>query len=176
MSETTNKGNNFMAYEYKDVTVKKTMQAVYADSYENFGWTLEGTSDPVGKIDSITMKYKRDRKIRNKAEITRLQRQFDACVAEVLRLESSKKIKAAAVAYVVGVIGTAFMAGSVFAVTTGNVGACVVLSIPAFIGWIIPYLLFRSISGKKTLQVNPLIEQKYDELYTICEKANRLLN
>lgn len=167
---------NFVGFEYKEVTIKKTMQSVYLDSYENFGWIIEENSVPVGKPDCITLKFKRNRKIRNKAEITRLQRQFDAYVVEILKLESSKKTKALAVAYVVGVIGTAFMAGSVFAVTAGNVGTCIVLAIPGFVGWIIPYLLFRTISGKRTEQVNPLIDKKYDELYSVCEKANELLD
>ncbi len=176
MSETTNNGNDFVGFEYKDVTIKKTMQSIYVDSYSNFGWIFEENNVSVGKPDYIIMKFKRNRKIRNKAELTRLQRQFDAYVAEILRLENSKKTKAAAVAYVVGVIGTAFIAGSVFAVTAGNVGTCVVLAIPGFIGWIIPYLLFRRINEKSTEQVNPLIGQKYDELYSVCEKANGLLN
>lgn len=176
MRETTSNENSFVGFEYKEVTVKNSMQSVYSDSYKSFGWILEGNSNPVGKTDSITIKFKRNRKIRNKAELTRLQRQFDAYVVEILRLEGSKKTKAAAVAYVVGVIGTAFVTGSVFAVTAGNVGTCIVLAIPGFIGWIIPYLLFRSISGKKTEQVNPLISQKYEDLYSVCEKANELLN
>ena len=176
MSGTANNENSFIGFEYKDVTVKKTMQSVYSDSYKSFGWNLEGNSAPIGKTDCITIKFKRDRKIRNKAELTRLQRQFDAYVVEILKLEDSKKTKAAAVAYVAGVIGTAFVTGSVFAVTAGNVGMCIVMAIPGFVGWIIPYLLFRSISGKKTEQVNPLISQKYEDLYSVCEKANELLN
>lgn len=176
MSEMGSNENDFMGFEYKDITVRKTMHSVYADSYKNFGWILEGNSAPVGKPDFVTMKFKRNRKIRNKAELTRLQRQFDSYVIEILRLESSKKVKAAAIAYAVGVIGTAFIAGSVFAVTSGKVGTCIVLAIPGFIGWTIPYLLYRTINGKKTEQVIPLIDQKYDELYSVCEKANELLN
>lgn len=176
MNGTTNDKNRFVGFEYKEVTIKKTMQPVYSDSYKSFGWILEGNSDSVGKPDYIKMKFKRDRKIRNKAELTRLQRMFDAYVSEILRFEGSKKTKAAVIAYVVGVIGTAFVAGSVFAVTAGKVGACIVLAIPGFIGWIIPYLLFRSISRKKTEQVNPLICQKYEDLYSVCEKANKLLS
>jgi len=175
MSEITNNENSFVGFEYKEVTVKKTMQSVYLDSYKNFGWILEGKSDPFGKLDSITLKFKRNRKIRNKAELTRLQRQFDAYVVEIIRFEDSKKTKATAVAFVVGVIGTAFVAGSVFAVIAGNVGTCIILAIPGFIGWIIPYLVFRSISGKKTEQVNLLINQKYEDLYIVSEKANELL-
>lgn len=175
MSEATKSENSFIGFEYKDITVRKTMGAVYMDSYKSFGWVYEGNGETVGKPNSIVIKFKRDRKIRNKAELTRLQRQFDAFAEEIIRMEDSKKTKAAAVAYVVGVIGTAFMAGSVFAVTAGKVGPSIVFAIPGFLGWIIPYLLFRSISGKRTEQVNPMISQKYEELYNVCEKANDLL-
>lgn len=126
------------------------MVSVFADGYENFGWQLDSTADLVGNVDSITMKFKRDRKIRNKAELTRLQRNFDACVSEILSLEFSKYIKASIAAYI--------------------------LAIPAFVGWTLPYFLYQGIRKKKTLQVTPLIDQKYDELYAVCEKVNSLLH
>lgn len=168
--------NIFTGYEYRDIIVKKTMQSVYADSFGSFGWIAEGIGEAVGKVDSVVMKFKRDRKIRNKSELTRLQRQFEACTEEIVSLERSKVTKAAGIAYAVGVIGCVFMAGSVFAVTSGNIPLCVILAVPGFLGWIAPYLIFRSISGKRTEVVNPLINQKYDELYSVCEKANALLN
>lgn len=173
---TEKKEISFVEYEYKEITVPGKQASMQIDCYECFGWMEEGTEEATGKPDSIVMKFKRDRKIRNKAELTRLQRQFEACVKEIISMEKSKKTKAAAIAYVVGVVGTAFMAGSVFAVNAGNIPLCVVLAIPAFIGWILPYLFFRSVSGKKTEAINPLIELKYDELYDVCKKANALLD
>ena len=167
---------NFIGYEYRDITVKKSMQSVYADSFGNFGWIAEGIGEAVGKVDSVVMRFKRDRKIRNKSELTRLQRQFEACTAEIVSLERSKVMKAAGIAYVVGVLGCAFMAGSVFAVTAGNIPLCVILAVPGFLGWIVPYPIFRSISAKRTEVAGPLINQKYDELYSVCEKANALLS
>lgn len=168
---------NFVGYEYQEVAVKRGMVSVYADGYENFGWVLEGTEEQPGKLalDTVCMKFKRNRKILNKVELTRLQRNFDACVSEILSLEASKHILASVIAYAVGVIGTAFMAGSVFAVTAGKLIPCILLAVPAFIGWILPYFLYRRLEKKKTEQVTPLIDQKYDELYTVCEKAHDLL-
>lgn len=115
------------------------------------------------------------RKILNKPELTRLQRQFEACTEEIVSLERSKVTNAAAIAYVVGIVGCAFMAGSVFAVTAENIPLCVILGFLGFSGWAAPYLIFRKISGKRTEMVEPLIEKKYDELYSVCEKANALL-
>ena len=175
MSEITKNENNFVGYEYKDVTVKRNMESVYTDGYTNFGWALEGTSIPIQSVGSVTMKFKRDRKIRNKAELSRLQRQFDSCVTEIERLEFSKVVGASTVAYVIGVIGTAFMAGSVFAYTANLLPLSVILAIPGFVGWIIPYLFYCNIRKKKTDKVMPLIDQKYDEIYEVCEKANGLL-
>ena len=165
---------NFIGYEYISVDARKSMSSVYIDGYENFGWQLEGTENPAGSVDTITLKFKRDRKITNKAELTRLQRNFDACVQEILSLESSKRTKAMIAALCVGVAGTAFMAGSVFCVTSGLILPCIILAIPAFAGWAAPYFLFRNIFRKRAAEVTPLIDQKYDEIYSICEKANAL--
>lgn len=166
--------NSFVGYEYTNVTVKRSVANLYEDSYENFGYELESVSDIMGKIDSVSMKFKRDRKIRNKSELTRLQRNFDSCVNEILELEKSKYMFAATVAYIIGIIGTAFMAGSVFCVTANMIVPCIILAVPAFIGWILPYFIYKNIVKKKTAEVTPLIDEKYDEIYDVCEKAHNL--
>ncbi|MGN1015192.1 MAG: hypothetical protein ACI4PM_07545 [Butyricicoccus sp.] len=168
---------NFVGYEYQSVNVKRSMVSVYADGYENFGWEYEGMEEEPGKLtmDTVTMRFKRNRKIPNKAELTRLQRNFNVCIKEILSLEASKRTKASVIAYTVGIVGTAFMAGSVFSVTAGKIIPCIILAIPAFIGWILPYFVFRNVEKKRTEQVMPLIDQKYDELYAVCERAHALL-
>lgn len=176
MSEVAaNTSNGFIGYEYKDVTISRELEPIYTDGYGNFGWTLEGTGFSIGSPTAIVLKFKRDRKIRNKAELTRLQRQFDACANEVVTLERSKMISAATVAYVVGVIGAAFMAGAVFAYLAGLTWLMIVLAIPGFAGFVLPYFLYITIRKNKTAKVAPLIDSKYDEIYSVCEKANGLL-
>jgi hypothetical protein len=157
MSEITRNGQGFVGFEYKDVTIKRELVSLYADSYPNFGLTLEDTTPPVGSVNSVTMKFKRDRKLRNKAELTRLGRQFDAIAKEISSLEFSKITGGATAAYIVGLVGTAFMAGSVFVITAAapSIPLCVILAIPGFIGWLLPYLLFRKISAMRTEQVTP---------------------
>lgn len=175
MNEQVSNSNTFIGYEYRDITVDRSLEGMYADGYENFGWKLESVSNPTLSINTITMKFKRDRKIRNKAELTRLQRQFDSYVKEIQDMEKSKSSSASIVAYTVGLIGTAFMAGSTFAITADNVILCIILAIPAFIGWILPYFLYKSTYAKKAAKVTPLIENKHDEVYEGCERANSLL-
>lgn len=178
MSEKNADGNGFIGYEYKNITVGREMESLYADGYTNFGWTLEDVdiSSNIRGSHTANLKFKRDRKICNKAELTRLQRQFDACIQEIQTLERSKISSASIAAFTVGLIGTVFMAGSVFAYIGGMQVLSIVLAVPGFLGWIIPYFAYRKIQENKTASLTHLIEQKYDEIYAVCEKANSLLN
>ena len=177
MGDTTKNDKNYVGYEYRDVSVDSSMEALYVDSYESFGWQFEGRQPSLLGITtgSVGLKFKRDRKILNKAELTRLQRQFDSCVSEITRMDQSKASYASIVAFTIGIIGTAFMAGATFAFLGNLIVLCIVLAVPAFIGWIVPYFAYRSAFEKKNTKVTPLIESKYDEIYEVCEKANRLL-
>ena len=107
----TNKGNGFIGYEYMEVAADRQMEAVYADSYPSFGWRLDACTPCVQGLTRVTMKFKRDRKIRNKAELTRLQRQFESGAAEIAALEKSKTLGASAAAFLIRNVGTANMAG-----------------------------------------------------------------
>lgn len=55
-----------------------------------------------------------------------------------------------------------------------HVALCILFAIAGFIGWILPYFVYRRVVRKKTKKVTPLIEEKFDEIYEICEKGNRL--
>ena len=111
-------------------------------------------------------------------ELTRLQRNFEACVAEIGNLEKEKISRPSIAAITVGIIGTAFMAGSTFAVTAQppHIILCIILAIPGFLGWVMPYFLYKAGVRRQTERITPLIEAKYDEIYEICEKGNKLLN
>jgi hypothetical protein len=177
VSEITKNSENFVVYECKDITVRRDMESLYADSYPSFGWTLEGTGAHVLGLSSVMLKFKRDRKTRNKAELTRLQRQFESIVGEIERLENSKTIGASIVAFTVGIVGTAFLAGSVFAITATpqNIPLCIILGVPGFIGWALPYFLYTRILKKRIDTVTPLIDGQYDAIYEVCERAGALL-
>ncbi len=162
-------------YEYKSITVDRDIESMYVDSYQNFGWMLESIFKPQAGFNTIAMKFKRDRKVRNKAELTRLQRQFEACASEITRMEKSKASHGMMLALTVGLIGTAFLAGAIFAYLGGLIGLCIVLALPGFIGWILPHFLYNSTYSKQAAKVDPLIEIKQDEIYEVCERANALL-
>jgi hypothetical protein len=177
MSEITRNAENFVGYEYKEVVTVSAMEGVYADGYPNFGWTLDGVVPSALGLSAVNLKFKRDRKIRNKAELSRLQRQFEQTVAQIMNLERSKTTGAFATAMTVGLIGSVFLAGATFAfIYGGMVLLMVILAIPGFIGWGLPYLLYKKLSTKKAAIVAPLMEQQYDTIYEICAKGNTLLS
>lgn len=172
----------FMSYDYKEVEAEQNMIPFLRDGYESFGWeiqekSVESKNHPKQSHKSILL-MRRNRKIMNKPELQRLQSHFEACVEDVKALEKSKESKATMISLIVGIFGTAFMAGSVFAVTAEEplIALCIILAIPGFMGWILPYFLYKGIREKQTQTIKPLIEKKYDEIYEICEKGNKLLN
>ncbi|MBC1458660.1 hypothetical protein [Listeria newyorkensis] len=163
---------DFVGYEYKDITINQEQESLFVDGYTNFGWDLDSVSK---SVTSLKIKFKRDRKIRNKAELTRLQRQFDACVDEMEQLERSKKTTARIVAYGIALVGTIGMACSVFAVTSGLITLSVIFAIPGVLGWLIPYFSYKKLYQKKAAEITILMDQKNEELYEVSKKANGLL-
>lgn len=188
MSEFAKNGKKTIGYEYKEAFVDRDKVSLYLDAYESFGWVPDESGGfsgrltipnipSVGNMGKIPIRMKRDRKIINKAELTRLQRHFEACVHDIDEIEKSKTRGATIASIIIGIIGTAFMAGSVFAVVAEppRILLCIILGIPAFVGWIVPYFAYKTLVKRKAAEANERIEQKYDEIYEICEKGSRLL-
>jgi hypothetical protein len=125
---------HFIAYEYKNVTAAHDFENIYLDSLPNFGWKPDGNTPFFSSrgAAAISLKFKRDRGIQNKSELSKLERQFENSVQMIESLERSKKSVAQISAFTIGIIGTAFLAGSVFAYLTGMLPLMVILAIPGF--------------------------------------------
>lgn len=179
---------HYVGYEYMEVKADLNKASIYIDSYGNFGWerdenlNISSRQNIYSKTglpqegESVLLRFKRDRKIMNKTELTRLQRNFEDCMNQIEELEKSKTNAAMIVSISIGMIGTMFMTGSTFAVVASPpiIWLCVLLAVPGFAGWILPYFIYKKMVSKRTKIVNPLIEGKYDEVYEICEKGSRL--
>ncbi|HIU75063.1 MAG TPA: hypothetical protein IAC62_04220 [Candidatus Pelethocola excrementipullorum] len=170
---------NFIGYEYKKLSADIEKISFLLDGYESFGWeqdTYVVDKNPSVNKDKKTILLKRDRKIMNKMELTRLQRNFEACVNEIDALEKAKTSRATIYALVIGILGTAFMACSVFAITaqTPNILLCIIFAIPGFVGWVLPYFVYKKEVRKQEEKLIPLIEEKYDEIYEICKKGTKI--
>ena len=76
MSETKERNeNSFVAYEYSTITVKRDIEPLYSDCYRNFGWIpMENREISMIDADRVALRFKRDRKIKNRMEVHALQR------------------------------------------------------------------------------------------------------
>lgn len=188
---TDKKGSPYIGYEYKEVTVPSNLAPMYMDCYECFGWKIEENkvsvsghsyifsdrSCTVQRRSFTTIHMKRNRKIINKMELTRLQQYFEACANEIEALEKAKTSAALIWSLVIGIIGTVFLAGSTFAAVHEPpvIWLCILLMIPGITGMILPFSVYRRVIREKTRRIQPIIEAKQEEIYKICEKGHSLL-
>ena len=171
-----NPEHGFVGFEYLEVSAKRSMESMYVDGYHNFGWKFEGASAQEAGSGAVRLKFKRDRRIPRKAELTRLQRQFEACAHEIETLQRSRTTTASIAAFSIGLVGTAFLGGAMFAYLAEMLPLMVVLAIPGFLGCIVPYFCYQKLCRKREAQIAPLIDQKNDEIDSVCEQGCRLLN
>lgn len=167
----------YRSYEYKRITVREQQTSFCLDCYRNLGWLPDENTPIRSERGKSLIQLKRDRKISNKMELSRLEHNFDACLAELEKLENSRTAIPALYTMACAMIGTVFIAGSVFAVTADPpiLWLCVLLAVPGFLGWILPYFIYRRGVEKRTEKIAPFIQKKFDEIDEICRKGCSLL-
>ena len=165
------------SYDYLKVTVGDDLCSQYIDGYACFGWKQDENRPAEKSGGKVTLHMKRPRSIINKVELTRLCRHFESCMNEITSLEASKNSVPAIVSLSLGLAGCVFMAGSVFAVTAENpiIWLMILLGVPGLVLWVAAYFGYRYAARRRAAKVEPIIEAKYDEVYGICEKAQKLL-
>jgi hypothetical protein len=199
------KEKSYVGYEYKNVTTRKEMESVITDGYKNFGWELEKSAPtvvkhirgpirvmlaplallpgtPFGKMiqdhksdTKVDINLKRDKAITSKNELNQLQIQFEKIINDIVCMEESKTTRANAAAYIVGMAGTVFMGLSTFSYLADNVQGCIILAVPGFLGWLLSAVVYKVIKEKRCKIIMPKIEEKYEDVTQICEKAYALI-
>lgn len=170
---------DFMSYEYRTKTVKAKDQTRAIDMYEAFGWEVTATAPAV--VDSVVISLKRDRKLKHKLELTKLERQAEDTFETINGLHRAKTKGASIFAYVFGVIAALIFGG----------GMCLVMlntnSIQAIVGGValgviglvlcgVNYRIYSRLAAKKTKQLLPVIDDNEDKFANLLEKGNDLLN
>lgn len=181
---------DFVAYEYLSLDVASDKEPLYVDCYENFGWILTNNSVLVDKEDyfinniklnnyrqQVNIKFKRDRKIKNKVQLITLQRKLEAALKEIDRLEAEPNTKGIISAMTIGMMGTVFLAISVFSITATKplYFLSTLTGIIGIAGWILPFFVYKN---KKTLTEKnnvSLIDEQYNNIYDTCEQAKKLI-
>jgi len=193
------KNNDFVAYEYKNITVKRDSVTIYTDCLSNFGWTLvdereygfQPTIPTVANVytpvvptvapghtddlETVSLKFKRDRKINNKLEVNRLERKCEDALASINGMERKSNAYTMGISLGTGIIGTAILAFAVYNFISSNVVLGVILAIIGFAGWGIGFFANHKVGQKKATQTEPMIQEQLEIAYSACEQAHALL-
>lgn len=170
---------DYVTYEYKTKVVKKNEQTRAIDVYEAFGWEITSVQNTV--TGDVALSMKRDRKLKHKQELVKLERQAEERLARVNALEKSKTLSASVFGYVFGSVSALIFGGGMCLtmLMTGNIGAFVggiVLGIAGIVLMSVNYPIFKKIAAKKTKEVLPLIDENEEQLANVLEKGNDLLS
>lgn len=165
----------FVAYEYATVRVGRDKESLYRDVYASFGWTIEGYLSARGPGNSVTLKMKRDRRIKNRAVVTELQRKAEEALASLENLERSRTTTATAAAWFTGLVGAGLLAGSIFSLDAGLVPLFLVLGVAGLLLWVAPFYIHATLRARCTAQACPHIDREYDVIHETAEQAAGLL-
>lgn len=164
-----------VTYEYATVRVERDLESLYRDTYASFGWLIDGYGASGPNPNTVTLKFKRSRHIKNRPQVVELQRKAERALAEIATLEKSKSTGAFITAFTAGLIGSGFLAGSVFAIEASNWGLSIPLGVIGLIGWLAGYLLHGRVKASRTATVTPQIDRQYDVVYEASEQAAHLI-
>lgn len=169
---------NAITYDYKTIKVKRSIETLVCDTYENLGWQLTNTSSVEGSLFYVHLSFKRDRKVENKVELLKLQDQADNVVSTIDYLQNKKKNVGTAGAITTGVVGSLVFGGGlsmtmllsgigymIGGIALGLVGAGICA---------LAYPIFKKVNKKKGVNIQALLESEYDKLADICESATKL--
>lgn len=199
-----NDNKNFVAYEYKDITVKHDTRAIYTDCLSNFGWELieeqeygfqpiqsdihhvntriksniHAVQSPPSQIDGINMislKFKRDRRIDHKSELNRLERQCENALAAISSLERKNSTYTMGLSLGAGIIGAVFLGFAVYNFLSSNIILGLFLTVIGVAGWATGFFGNLKMARKKTVQAEPIIQEQLEIAYRVSEQAHALL-
>ena len=194
---------NFIGYEYKTVNATRDSAEMYIDCMENFGWSLvenDGydVQDLISNLNPVnlgrniadaaqtfgetadvapamTLKFKRDRRIENKQQLDKLEREYEAALSAISKVERKNSAQTMGVSLGTGIIGALFVGLSVYNFISSNIVLGIVLAAIGAIGWAIGFFSNKKVGNKKSTQTEPYIQEQMNIVYSTCEKAHALL-
>ncbi len=176
MADRTDGAQGYSSYEYARTTVKTDLGQVTLDCYESLGYELTGQRS-AGASGQVTLSFRRSRKIKGKAQLSKIQREMDDMIAHIAKLEAAKTSKAVSQSIGLGIV-SALVLGLGMCCTmvwTHLMVLGIIVGVVGIIGCIFTFLKYRNTVAKESARVEPQIEQTYDRLATKCEEAQALL-
>lgn len=167
---------NFITYDYFTTRTSAESATMVADYYESLGWEL---TNRTGFLN-LTLTFRRDRKIANKSDLVKAQKNLDSALKHIELLEKKKTASPRLASVIFGSISSLILGlGMSSCLVWGNetiyMIAGVIVGVVGIIGCLVTYPLFSKLRRNSTAKVLPFINSKYDEISNICENANKLV-
>jgi len=132
-----------VTYEYLSLNIKNNLEPMYTDFYANLGWIPIDTgkrdyyinADP--KKNLVNIKFKRNRRIQNKEELNKLQKQMEEIFEHIEKIEKIPINKGTFLSILLGLVGVGFMALALWASIRENmlIIPTVIFSILTILCW-----------------------------------------
>ena len=194
---------NFVAYEYKNVTTSQNSAAMCIDCMYNFGWmpieddmySLEAILSNLNPVNlgknisnvaqsiggtsdesmAITLKFKRDRNIENKDALIKLEKEYEDAMVEITKIERKNNAQSMGVSLGTGIIGTVFIGLAIYNFIFSNTILGILFAVIGGIGWIIGFFSNQKINHKKSAKSDSFIQDQLNIISFSCEKAHSLI-
>lgn len=180
---------DFVVYDYLSIDVNPEQEQLYVDCYQNFGWEFVSSNGnnpnqdyyvnnpDINQINLVKIKFKRDRKIKNKAELLILQKKMESTLKKIDKLTKEPEMISTMYSMIIGVIGLLFFVFGILSYIASNplYILAVLNGIIGIAGFTVAFLINGKIRKQKQEQNETLIEGQYDLIYEYCEKANKLI-
>ena len=167
---------DFRNYEYMTVSTGMGSVGETVNRYASLGWEPDGRRD--GLLNA-TLTFRRDRSIKGKERLNRLQICIEDNVEGIRMLEESKSKGSMIFALAFGIAAALLFGGGMslimFSTTPVVLWAIIVGVSMGVIGGVlaaINYPIFVRLVKRKTARVNPIIEKKREEIFTLCQEAH----
>lgn len=171
-----------IGYDYKEIIVKRDNASFLLDSYEKLGWQLDKHQicpNPAGNLAhqdfKVILRLKRNRKIINKMELSRLQSNFEGCMRDIEKMERNKISVSSLTAIILGCSGVLFLAlAGVLFFHSWQLLAWLFAGI-GIVACILPVKVYQEVLEQQTEKFAPLIKATYQEIESILDKGNKLI-
>lgn len=169
-------GRDAFSYDYKTVVAGDKAALEIVDSYQALGWEVVNHGDTL-LPGYMSVNFKRNRKIKNKEQLNRLQVKLDDAINNIAVLEKKKTQSAVVTSLVVGIIGALIFGGglslcllmsALWSYVLGGVLSAAGLAVCG-----LGYLSYVKVRAKKTVEMDIYIDKKRDEISQICEEARK---
>lgn len=168
-----------ITFDYKSIKVKREMETIVSDVYENLGWELTSSNTAEGSPFDVILSFKRNRKINNKINLLKIQQQIDLALNEIQVFQRKRKSAGTVTGITIGTAGVlTFGGGLSMTLCLSGIGFLiggVALSVVGVGIGVFGWWLAKKVKKIRSENITPIIESQLDNLSELCETAQKML-